>query len=98
MSTPAVREALSRGDGVVAILAAFGSAWVWFGFFLYFAGALVWLLVLGRIEVSLAYPFVGLGFVITALFGWWLNGDQVGAARLLGIGLVMSGIIVLSRS
>src|SRR3546814_17592795 len=44
------------------------------GFGLYGIGALLWLFVLGRAPLSLAYPFVGIGFILTMLAGaFWLN-------------------------
>ena len=54
--------------------------------------------VLSRTEVSLAYPFVGLGFVFTALIGWLLFGDAVGPMLIAGIALIVLGIVVISRS
>ena len=68
------------------------------GLLLYGIGTLLWLQVLARIELSQAYPFVGLGFIMTALLGVVLFGDTVGPLRLAGIVLVMSGIAVIARS
>ena len=39
------------------------------GLVLYGIGTLLWLQVLARTSLSQAYPFVGLGFVLTSLFG-----------------------------
>jgi multidrug transporter EmrE-like cation transporter len=39
------------------------------GLLLYGLGTLLWLQVLARTDMARPYPFVGLGFVITALFG-----------------------------
>src|SRR3546814_4142355 len=39
------------------------------GLGLYGIGALLWLFVLGRAPLSLAYPFVGIGFILTMLAG-----------------------------
>lgn len=68
------------------------------GLALYGVGTLLWLTVLGRLELSQAYPFVGVGFVLTTLAGWWLFGDSLSAHRLIGIALVVGGIILVSRS
>ena len=71
---------------------------VLFGLALYGVGTLVWLTALSRVEVSQAYPFVGLGFVLTAVFGHLLFGDHISIQRAAGILLVIAGIIVIART
>lgn len=85
----------SRLDALAAALLTPG---VIGGLALYGLGTLLWLTALGRVEVSQAYPFVGLGFVLTAVFGALLFGDTVTMQRLLGMALVVGGIILVARS
>lgn len=59
---------------------------------------LVWLYVLGRVEVSFAYPFLALGFVMVALAGWQLLGEPMPPARVTGIAIIFVGVLVLARS
>ena len=68
------------------------------GLALYAVGTLLWLTALGRVELSQAYPFVGVGFALTTLAGWWLFGDQISVQRVAGIGLVIAGIVLVARS
>jgi len=70
---------------------------VWLGLTMYFIGALVWLLVLARLEVTLAYPFVGLGFILTMLLGFFLLGETVSLPRIMGTLLVVLGVVLISR-
>jgi multidrug transporter EmrE-like cation transporter len=79
-------------------LAVFTKWGVLVGLSLYGVGTLIWLKALSRVEVSQAYPFVGLGFVLTTAAGWWFFGDKLTGQRLIGISLVLSGIVVLSRT
>jgi drug/metabolite transporter (DMT)-like permease len=72
--------------------------WVLGGLGLYFAGALVWLFVLARTEVSYAYPFVSLGFILTMVMGALILGEHVGATRAAGTALIVAGIICVARS
>src|SRR3546814_8849984 len=54
------------------------------GLGLYGIGALLWLFVLGRAPLSLAYPFVGIGFILTMLEGaFWLNERDRTSTRLI---------------
>lgn len=67
------------------------------GFVLYGLGALVWLAVLARWDVSKAYPLVGLGFALTVAIGW-LRGEDVTLLRLGGVALVCVGVACIARS
>jgi drug/metabolite transporter (DMT)-like permease len=98
MSSVAVKTALAGGSPVQAAVTVFLSAGVLGGLSLYGIGTVLWLGVLSRTEVSQAYPFVGLGFVLTALIGYFLFGDALGPLRIAGIALVVAGIFLISRS
>ena len=68
------------------------------GLLIYFASAGVWLLVLARIPVGLAYPFVGLGFVVTMLLAWLIRGEIPSVAQIIGTLTICLGVIVMSRA
>jgi drug/metabolite transporter (DMT)-like permease len=80
-----------------ALLEALRQPMVLFGLSLYAFGAVCWLAVLGRWDVSKAYPMVGLGFVLSALVGTWL-GESVGAVRWVGILMICGGVVLVGRS
>ena len=68
------------------------------GLALYGIGALLWLFVLGRAPLSLAYPFVGIGFILTMLAGaFWLN-ESISVARVAGTLLIAVGCVLVARS
>jgi multidrug transporter EmrE-like cation transporter len=71
---------------------------VWTGLCLYGLGAILWLFVLGRTPLSVAYPFVGLGFVLTMAAGAIVLGEEVGPARITGTLLIAAGCILVARS
>ncbi len=57
----------------------------------------VWIIALSRVEVSLAYPMLSLGYVVNALAAWWLFGEMLGPMRCAGIGLILLGVFVMAR-
>ena len=67
------------------------------GFVLYGLGAIAWLGVLAKWDVSKAYPLVGLGFVLSALVGLAL-GETVTALRGLGVLMIISGVLMVGMS
>jgi multidrug transporter EmrE-like cation transporter len=97
MSSADVKLALAAPFGMPTVLALFLNKFVVLGFSLYGLGAVVWLVVLSRWDVSKAYPLVGLGFVLTAALGWML-GEDVTALRMVGITLMCAGIVCVGLS
>lgn len=71
--------------------------WVVLGLALYFLSAVVWLGVLARVEVSFAYPFVGIGFIFTMLLGWLLMGDTINLQRAAGTLMIAGGVVLIAR-
>ncbi|MCB8878162.1 SMR family transporter [Acidisoma silvae] len=66
------------------------------GLALYGIGTIIWLGVLRRIDVSQAYPFIGLGIALTTFLGYALFGETLGMQRILGMLLVIGGIVVVA--
>lgn len=98
MSSPSIQRALASGGSRGAPLLDIAlNPFVILGLTLYFGSAAVWLLVLSKVEVSFAYPFVAIGFVMTALLGRMVFHDSFSAAKILGTLLIMAGVIVLAR-
>src|SRR5262245_41331437 len=63
-------------------LALAGNAWLWAGMACYAASIGLWLVVLARVQVSVAYPMLSIGYVIAALLGVAFLGEAVGLARI----------------
>jgi multidrug transporter EmrE-like cation transporter len=58
----------------------------------------IWIMALSRVEVSVAYPMLSIGFALNALLAWWLLGEAVTPLRMLGIGIIILGVWLIARS
>ena len=58
----------------------------------------VWILALSRVDVSVAYPMLSVGYVVNALAAWMLFGEQLSTTRLAGIGVIIIGVWLVARS
>jgi multidrug transporter EmrE-like cation transporter len=58
----------------------------------------VWIVGLSRVEVSLAYPMLSLGYVVNAAAAYWLFGEALGPMRCAGMLLILAGVFVMARS
>jgi multidrug transporter EmrE-like cation transporter len=64
----------------------------------YVVSVVVWILGLSRVDVSIAYPLLSLGYVLNAAAAWWLFGEALTPMRIVGIGVIMVGVYILTRS
>ena len=68
------------------------------GLCIYGISSILWLTALSRVNLSYAYPFVSLGYVIMLLASWRLFHEDISLLRLLGCGVIILGIIIISRT
>ncbi len=81
-----------------ATWAAATQPWIMVGLACYFVSAGLWIVALTRVDVTVAYPMLSMGYVIAALLAWQLFGEQLTLTRVLGIGIILVGVVVLARA
>lgn len=59
---------------------------------------IVWIMGLSRIDVTIAYPLLSLGYVVNALLAWYFLGEVLSTQRLIAIGIILVGVYILARS
>lgn len=88
-------EIAAAGD---TIIRALKEPRLWLGLALFGVSALFWLVVLSRVDLSVAYPFVGLSYIVVVLFSRLFLHEQVTALRWLGVVIVAIGIAIIGLS
>lgn len=71
---------------------------IWFGLFLYGLGAIVWLVVLSRVDLSFAYPMLSISYVLIVIISIVRFGEQITFSRIIGTLLICTGVIFITRS
>jgi drug/metabolite transporter (DMT)-like permease len=64
----------------------------------YGIGVVIWMLVLSRVDVSAAYPFLSLGYIVAAICAWVFFAEHISLMRIFGIALTCIGVIFISQS
>jgi len=62
---------------------------------LYVAGFLTWLIVLSKLDLSYAYPFLAVTYVLVPLLSWLLLGEHVPSMRWIGIAVICVGLVLV---
>jgi drug/metabolite transporter (DMT)-like permease len=68
------------------------------GLLIYVGGTVFWLSALSRVDLSYAYPFASLSYVVMLAASWLLFRENITIMRLLGTLVVASGVFLISRS
>jgi drug/metabolite transporter (DMT)-like permease len=96
VSQPGAADATGNLISLVALIIR--SPLVLMGLLLYAVGAVAWIAVLARLDLSLAYPFLALNFVLVTVASRLILGETVPALRWMGILVICSGILLVARS
>ncbi|QDX80160.1 4-amino-4-deoxy-L-arabinose transferase [Denitratisoma sp. DHT3] len=64
----------------------------------YAVSLVVWIMALSRVPVSIAYPMLSIGYVVNAFVAHYWFGEALVAQKLLGIGFIVVGVVLVARS
>jgi drug/metabolite transporter (DMT)-like permease len=71
---------------------------LWYALTAYGLSVVVWIVGLSRVPVSQAYPLLSLGYVLNIGMAWWLFGEVPNAQRVIGVGVIIAGVVLVARS
>lgn len=83
---------------VTTVLRIVFNPWVFMGLATFVVSMASHLVVLSRVELSFAYPFLSLAYVVVAVYAYYVFKEDVNALRIAGIGFICLGAILISRS
>jgi drug/metabolite transporter (DMT)-like permease len=66
--------------------------------FCYALSVVIWVLALSRVPVSIAFPMLSMAYIVTAVAAWFLLGEVLSMTKLIGIGVIILGVIIISRA
>ncbi len=88
----------SVGNLVPVSLKIAGNPFIFGGVVSFAFSLALWVLALSRVDVSYAYPMTSLGYITTALAGFWILQEPLTPTRMLGIAVILLGVYLVSRS
>lgn len=72
--------------------------YLWGAMACYAVSILLWMAVLSKVEVSYAYPFLSIGYVLSAVAGYLWFQENISFMRIAGILVICLGVVLISRS
>jgi multidrug transporter EmrE-like cation transporter len=64
----------------------------------YVLSVVIWIIALTRVEVSIAYPMLSIGYVVNAIAAWMLFSEALTPLRLTGIFVIIFGVCLVASS
>lgn len=89
---------IGMGEIVRNIGTMLSNVWLWGAMLCYAVSIVIWMSVLSKVEVSFAYPFLSIGYVVAALAGYYMFGESLSFMRIAGILVICIGVYLISRS
>ncbi|MDR2629578.1 MAG: 4-amino-4-deoxy-L-arabinose transferase [Spirochaetaceae bacterium] len=74
------------------------NGFLWLSIGCYGVSIITWMVVLSRVEVSFAYPFLSIGYVVSAVVGYFFLGESLAPVRIAGITVICVGVLLIARS
>ena len=71
--------------------------YVFVGLAIYLAGTIFWLAALSRVDLSYAYPFASLSYVVMLAASWMMFAEKITLERFLGTVVIGIGVFLISR-
>lgn len=86
-------------DGLIStVFRVIFNPFVFFGLSTFVVSMASHLIVLSKVQLSYAYPFLSLAYVVVAAYSYFFFAEDVGLARLAGFGLIIAGTILIAQS
>ena len=85
----------SIGNGLYGIII---NIWLIAELIVLFIQALAWSLVLRKVALSIAYPFMSLAFGLNLLAAWLIFDEKVSSNQIIGIVFIIFGVLIMSFS
>ena len=89
---------LSVSDIFTTLLKMAANPFVIIGLTVYVASTVFWLTALSRVDLSYAYPFASLSYVIMLVASWQIFQENISPLRILGTFVIAMGVFLVSRS
>jgi drug/metabolite transporter (DMT)-like permease len=84
-------------DKFIFLLSMFLNLWIISAFVAAFFASLCWMAAMTKFDLSYAYPFMSLSFVLVLIFSATLFNEPVNLPKIIGIICIVGGIIISAQ-
>lgn len=96
--TTSLGELASEQGPIHTVMRVLFQPFVLAGLVAYVVSAALWIVVLSQMPVSVAYPMLSIGYVLNAVAAYYLFGESLTVLKIVGIGVIVIGVVLVARS
>ncbi len=85
-------------DKIQFMMHAYLDPWILSGFFVAFMASLTWAMAMTKFQLSQAYPFMSLSYVVVFILSVFLFDEEVNLYKIIGCAMVLLGIIIIAKA
>ena len=86
----------SLRDAIPMLMKAFSNPFVLGGIGVYGFTTMLWLVLLSRLKLSVAYPMISVGYVLSIFFAWLFFKEHVPKIRVIGAAVICIGVYLVA--
>jgi multidrug transporter EmrE-like cation transporter len=83
---------------IISLLEKYLNTPIVIGLACYVLSVATWVVALTRVDVSVAYPMLSIGYVVVAILAYLFFGEVITTQKVLAMGVIVVGVILLARS
>ncbi|MEW5758503.1 MAG: EamA family transporter [Candidatus Omnitrophota bacterium] len=83
---------------ILFIKSMINSHFIWLGFLMITINFFLWMVVLNKVDLSVAFPAGSASFLFVPIAAIFFLGEHIGILRWLGMILIIGGVILISKS
>lgn len=89
---------LQSGSLIQKVFQVVFNPWIFAGLSIFVVSMASHLFVLSKVDLSFAYPFLSLAYVVVALCAWFLFKEDLGTWKIAGIAFICVGTVLIAQS
>lgn len=89
--------ALTLSNFIPISIQTISNPFILLGLFCYGISVIIWIGVLSRVDVSVAYPMLSLGYVFNAIMAHYLFNETLSLTQISGILIILLGVYLLAK-
>lgn len=88
---------INLGSYLNLIGQAFTNLYIFSGLVSLGVGFFLWLMALSKLKLSVIVPFASFNYILILFFSWLLFKESISYVQLLGVGVIIGGLILITR-
>src|SRR5688572_30417636 len=84
-------------NGIFDVIKFLFTPYVFMGIATYGVGTIFWIFALSKFDLSFAYPFLSIGYILILIVSYFIFKEDITAYKVCGVVIIIIGLILISQ-